>query len=84
MSYGPTNFRFIVVKPYYMDDPIPNTPTTDTAAPAANNDTIIVDTGDLLVPKRSRRRPYNSKNKLRIEQEVFLTAKKQGDLDLFI
>jgi hypothetical protein len=72
------------VKPYYINDPIPNTLATDTPALVANNNTIIIDTSDLFVPKRSRKCCYSSKNKLYIEQEVFLTAKKHGDLDLFI
>jgi hypothetical protein len=72
------------VKPYYIDDPIPNTPATDTPAPAANNNMIIIDTSDLPIPKKGRGHPRGSKNKLCIEQEVFLIAKKQGDLDLFI
>jgi hypothetical protein len=67
-----------------MDDPIPNTPATDTPAPAANNNTIIVNTSDLPVPKKGRGYPRGSKNKPRIKQEVFLTTKEQGDLDLFI
>jgi hypothetical protein len=67
-----------------VDDPIPNTPATDTPTLAADNNMIIIDTSDLLVPKRGRGYPYSSKNKLYIEQEVFLIAKKQKDLDLFI
>jgi hypothetical protein len=63
------------MKLYYIDDPIPNTPATNTIALATNNNMIIVDTSDLPIPKRSRRRPYSSKNKLYIKQE---------DLDLFI
>jgi hypothetical protein len=84
MPYGPTNFRSIIVKLYYIDNPIPNTPATDTPALVANNDTIIIDTGDLPVPKRSRRRPRGSKNKLYTKQEAFLITKKQRDLDLSI
>ena len=45
---------------------------------------IIIDAGDLPVLKRGRGRPRGSKNKPRTEQEAFLTAKEQGDLDLSI
>jgi hypothetical protein len=72
------------MKPYYINDPIPNTLTTDTPVLAADNNTIIIDTSDLLVPKRGRGRPRNSKNKPHTEQEIFLTAKKQENLDLSI
>jgi hypothetical protein len=67
-----------------MDNLIPNTPTTNTPALAANNNMIIIDTSDLPIPKKSRKYPYSSKNKLYTKQEVFLIIKKQEDLDLFI
>lgn len=86
MPYEPTNFRSTVVKLYCTDEPIPSTPAPDTlnAIEQEDGDTILVDTGDLPVPKRRRGRPRGSKNKLRTEQETFLTAKEQGDLDLSI
>ena len=91
MLYGPTNFRSTVVKPYYTNEPTPNDPNPDTPASDTlvareeeDEDTIIVDAGDLPVPKRGRGRPRGSKNKPRTEQEAFLTAKEQGDLDLSI
>ena len=67
MPYEPTNFRSIVVKLYYTDEPILNTPTSDTPTTVEQDDkdTIIVDTGDLPVLKRGHGRPRGSKNKPR-------------------
>jgi hypothetical protein len=98
MSYGPTNFRSTVVKPYYATSETPqeeaemepfNEPTDQSPPPPIDDMPSGQSIDDSQPIKRGRGRPKGSKNKVHCTEGStttlsmsFMTGKEQADYEL--